>query len=1185
MKKFLSLVLAVVMTMSLVTVSAGAKNFTDNETITYGEAVNVMSEVGVIDGYTDGSFQPTTNLTRGAAAKIICNLILGPTTAAALGADTAPYSDVPVSNVFSGYIAYCQKEGIISGYADGTFKPAAPLTGYAFMKMLLGALGYDSAREGYTGANWSVNVAKQAIAIGLNKGNDKFSGQAYVNREEAMLYAFNTMQATMVEYDQSTSIVVNGNTQVTVQSPAKDKAWGTGTLNDGHIKADGFVQFAEEYFPKLQKKANTDDFMRPAYTWTLDGKEIGTYVNYAQMVAEYTEAVAGKDVYSKLSATTVRDCDVYSYVDGVAGNVSKNDLARSNSENLKDTGNGVLTQVFVDTDAKNIIVVSINTYLAQATANYSESKEYAPLKVFTGANGANATYNVDVADVPAVANVKDGSFYLVSVSKKDVARGEVSTIADAEIMKNSTVTKWSKSGDTVVSKLTTGGTEYKAAAKAFYDDQNLNAYNEGLLTNMTYNVFLDQYGYLIGVELYEGTLKYVFITGYDRNSSNLSIKTATAAGIFLDGTMQEIKVNVQDTNSNIKDAKSAYYTEWDSNGAYALNRWYSYSVNEAGVYTLKPVNMTATYYDANAKLNTSNVTVKANLAGVDTATRVYGEDNSVFITVDTDVVDTTGSRKLAITDVTGVYTGVQNVGLEIDVNAFAYGVEGHVYTVYDKNNYIIGAVALADATGSTANYAYILSGAKSEELKDGTYYWEFEAVVKGEIKTLTAKSKYKSVINELSTGSVQELRFDADGYVVKVVDADPYYNYTYATAQNKDGKDITDFNVYFVESKEYVNDSTLNSAKKDMVLSLKGGTLYVTPDQKDLGLAIAKDAKAVVVQDENGKKAVKTAFDSVSAAISYLADPKPSSSDLEFNGQIIAVLNSNGTAAWVVFNSSTELTTGSNKPTNPNYKTDAEFISLDGTTLTYYLEDPKAADLTKTDLEDIYAMLTAAGYTKISYNANDGWTFTTSKGLTMTTKIETLTRMVKITVDGVAKKVAKDTTVKTATDNSYNDSGDTYINTSNGYVANNSKVVDGTKYYTDKQYVKFTGKALAGTGAAKFDVAYATTTGTALKTGDYVAVGEKVVTTITAKEIIKNPGSTASTKFKVEAAGLTFTYAGELDAKTYFDITSGSVESKIDTKDEAVVIRGDMFTVTEASAVTENSDYESSEITVTLPTT
>ena len=95
MKKFLSLVLALVMTMSLVTVSAGAKDFSDSTKIQYKEAVDVMSAVKVIDGYADGSFNPSATLTRGAAAKIICNLILGPTTASALVADAAPYIVLP----------------------------------------------------------------------------------------------------------------------------------------------------------------------------------------------------------------------------------------------------------------------------------------------------------------------------------------------------------------------------------------------------------------------------------------------------------------------------------------------------------------------------------------------------------------------------------------------------------------------------------------------------------------------------------------------------------------------------------------------------------------------------------------------------------------------------------------------------------------------------------------------------------------------------------------------------------------------------------------------------------------------------------------------------------------------------------------------------------------------------------
>ena len=202
MKKFLSLVLALVMTMSLVTISAGAKDFADDSDIDYKAAVDVISELGVVDGYSDNSFRPDGLLTRGAAAKIICNLILGPTTASALSASTAPFKDVPTTNVFAGYITYCAQQGIISGYGDGTFRPTGTLTGNAFMKMLLGALGYDASIEGYTGANWQVNVVKQAIGIGLDDGNDNFVGSKSVTRGEAALYAFNMLQATMVEYDQ-----------------------------------------------------------------------------------------------------------------------------------------------------------------------------------------------------------------------------------------------------------------------------------------------------------------------------------------------------------------------------------------------------------------------------------------------------------------------------------------------------------------------------------------------------------------------------------------------------------------------------------------------------------------------------------------------------------------------------------------------------------------------------------------------------------------------------------------------------------------------------------------------------------------------------------------------------------------------------------------------------------------------
>ena len=183
MKKFLSLVLALVMTMSLVTVSAGAKDFTDSTKIQYAEAVDVMSAVKVIDGYAEGDFRPTATLTRGAAAKIICNLILGPTTASALVADAAPYKDVPTNHTFAGYIAYCQKEGIISGYADGTFKPANPVNRQELAKILYGydvfakRVGQDFAVElTYTDLNsipdWALEAVNYCSAAGYLQGSN-----------------------------------------------------------------------------------------------------------------------------------------------------------------------------------------------------------------------------------------------------------------------------------------------------------------------------------------------------------------------------------------------------------------------------------------------------------------------------------------------------------------------------------------------------------------------------------------------------------------------------------------------------------------------------------------------------------------------------------------------------------------------------------------------------------------------------------------------------------------------------------------------------------------------------------------------------------------------------------------------------------------------------------------------------
>ena len=283
MKKFLSLVLALAMTLSLVTISAGAKDFTDSDELSgeqYAEAVNVMSEMGIIDGYASGDFQPQGTLTRGAAAKIIACMMLGKTTAEALGTQAAPFKDVPVGSTFAGYIAYCVEAGLIDGYADGTFRPQGTLTGFAFLKMLLTALGYDSSIEGYTGANWTVNVMGRAQQVGLTAGNDEFVGSQPATREEACLYALNTLKATLVEYaDKGQEIVVSDGTVINVRPSAPtyvtSNVYDAATsINDStdNVKNGWTVEFAEKYQPDLELDHDTDDFMRPAHTWSWENK-------------------------------------------------------------------------------------------------------------------------------------------------------------------------------------------------------------------------------------------------------------------------------------------------------------------------------------------------------------------------------------------------------------------------------------------------------------------------------------------------------------------------------------------------------------------------------------------------------------------------------------------------------------------------------------------------------------------------------------------------------------------------------------------------------------------------------------------------------------------------------------------------------------------------------------------------
>ena len=1078
MKKFLSLVLALTMMMSLVTINAGAKEFTDDEDQNYDEAIAVISEIGVVDGYEDGSFKPQGTLTRGAAAKIICNLILGPTTAGELHADTAPYKDVPTSNAFSGYIAYCAKEKIISGYADGTFRPSAGLTGYAFMKMLLGALGYDAENEGYTGANWSINVAKQAIGIGLNNSLvDEFNGVDQVTREEAALYAFNTLKATMVDYDQKITTTINGVDVVISQGTAKPVDWSEGSNRDGNIKDDGYVQFAEEYFPKLYLDNTTDAFGRPAREWEYSGNTVGTYVNHDILKKEFTTEVTGRDLYDVLGKSTIDDYEFLISVDGeteknVLGDAffTEDNILRSNTKGVGGTGNGVLTQVYVDTDNKDVYIAVINTYLAVATDDYNEKKDEATYTVWSLENKGTSSDKTLVKALPAKSTdaainldltVSGEDFAIEEVKEDDivlvhVAEGEIKEIMEPEVLSEVEITAF-KNG----SWITVDGEQYDYNDAIQYDDDVLDDYDDTNMKDTTYNVYLDAYGYAIGVEVVEESSNYLFLTGMDGSNSNLSNRNVDANVIFTDGTMATVTVNFKDSEN----AAGGSLTP----GA-LMNTWCKYTVNGDKVYTLTEIaDSKATFENADgstdkagqgSNLDTASAADKefvtldkshVTLNGITDSTgfkRVYANDNSVFLSVETEKLNNNSTDYVIISDVDGISTGIQNVNLKAwnakavkaDDTAYSAVAEANishgVYTLFDDDGYVIAAVVVGEDDGTTTNYAFVTSDSMNRESYDkekDEYTWSREAIVNGELVTLTETGSSNPELRGMVRGSWYEVKYYADGTVRRVTEIKKDNGDTTVDANEFYANSSAPVGTYpkyvglidYVEKASDDNDTVVlyqDLTAQTYVVSVKGSTLQVdtTISTGSRGFAVSPSAKTVLIQDSVTSSGKVTLMDDIYEYTGGSAGLERAVRNLndnaKFKGYIGAVIE-NGVATSVVIYDKTET----------DINTGIDGSDIDGVTVT--LNDPSAGKVSvsytgtqPTDDQAISAIVSEMnkqGYTvtntKYDNNQSAYVLSTTRKvgGMEVAQDFTwdgTKTQMITIKVDGTNKLVANGTT-------------------------------------------------------------------------------------------------------------------------------------------------------------------------------
>ena len=202
LKRTLSLALASVMLVGMMSVGASAVNasdFTDADEIVNKDAVSTMTALGIINGKEDGSyFDPTGNVTRAEMAKMLCVAINGGVDPVLGVKDPPTFTDIKGTWAES-YIEYCAANGIIAGRGNNKFDPTGTVSATEAAKMLLGVLGYSAEKSGLVGNDWAINTNVLANQNGLYKNLSNLNANTLLTRDNAAQMIYNALDANMVE--------------------------------------------------------------------------------------------------------------------------------------------------------------------------------------------------------------------------------------------------------------------------------------------------------------------------------------------------------------------------------------------------------------------------------------------------------------------------------------------------------------------------------------------------------------------------------------------------------------------------------------------------------------------------------------------------------------------------------------------------------------------------------------------------------------------------------------------------------------------------------------------------------------------------------------------------------------------------------------------------------------------------
>ena len=350
MKKLLALTLCAVMLLGMIPM-AGAATFKDSAevNITATEAVRVMSDLKIITGFPEGTFKPNDTLTRAQAAKILCCVALGTKAADELAAGGSTFSDVPASHWANKFVEYCASKSIVAGVGSGKFNPDGKLTGYAFGKMLLVALGADASA--LTGADWDKNTKTQLAEKHLDYGVTVSAKD--LSRQDACRLALNAL------FDGE---------GMDPESTLAYKSFGVMRASKG-VWAKNFSRPINNY---ISGEAD-------AY-W--EGTEV--QVTASPALFRKTGAIKGDEVCKALGVDSIAGSQINCYRNGTNAQLAdkNNTLQLGNTKNYYLSGNGMQLEFYYAADTDKWTIIHL-FYFPAKVASVTEASFYADGSVET----------------------------------------------------------------------------------------------------------------------------------------------------------------------------------------------------------------------------------------------------------------------------------------------------------------------------------------------------------------------------------------------------------------------------------------------------------------------------------------------------------------------------------------------------------------------------------------------------------------------------------------------------------------------------------------------------------------------------------------------------------------------------------------------------------------------------------